>query len=184
MFSNAKQSLFPHKSLLLIFLLVLLVAIFSCGLFQAFGHAADSSVSLAGCDTVFSLTNSGSPRDNIFLGLFFLAFTLLALSKFFSRTYNKVPGHYRPTFIFNTMQPLSSIYDSIREAFRRGIIHTQIYNFIVIANERYIHATFIDLSFGESVSDPSSRAKLTTGQAHAARFCLYSHFTKKIISII
>lgn len=117
---------FPFFRLLLIGLICL---IFTFIVFCEYSHNDPE------CKVHLFLTNQFQPKENILLYsilLFFIANLTFSLK----RNQNFLPGNISSfaSLIFLWFWQFGfKVYNSILEAFRRGIIHPQTYNFLVVS---------------------------------------------------
>lgn len=128
-----RNTLFLYKSVILGLVFVLLVAVLSCGYFPIVGHLAN--ITKAGCDKIIFLVNSSS-RDNISFALLlfsFIAFVILLRKSIINQRYLNVS--LRPSLIFlKVAKFIFKLYNPILQALRRGILHSQVYNFAIITD--------------------------------------------------
>lgn len=123
---NIKHLSFLRKTVLFGLMGLILIAIFSCGVFQTSGHHGGTDV--IECNTVASVIEGVSTRDfSLYMALFAIVASLsLAL---IGQTYHKT---IIPTLslmgVGRFLEHPRLFLDSMREAFRRGLIHPQVYN--------------------------------------------------------
>lgn len=104
----------------------ILVAVFSCGTFQTFGHHGGAD--MIECDIVASVTEGVSIRDfALYAALFAMIASLLLVLT--DQIHNKTPTPAPQSTIVSQLRGQPPLFsDSIREAFRKGLIHPQVYN--------------------------------------------------------
>lgn len=103
-----------------------------CGHFQTAIHFPGVSTS-ANCSGSAFLTSYMMPnKDNIFsYGLFLLALIILIAFALSRKKYSNIFAHQ--IYIFpKPVDYIATLYNQLLEAFRRGILHSQIYNFSFI----------------------------------------------------
>jgi len=131
---RAKKMLFSHKTVLMGLIFVLTFLILSCGHVQIIGHS--DGVSSAECNRSFFLANYTSTKDSnlLLLSTLLLAFVALALLR-----KNNIGNSQRldmfslPSLTFLKLNwSIVQLYDPILKAFRRGILHPQIYSPIFV----------------------------------------------------
>ncbi|MCH7759720.1 hypothetical protein IID20_05185 [Patescibacteria group bacterium] len=127
---NAKNILHSYKTVILGLIFILFVVVMFCGHIQLFSHSTSSSVS-AECNKTIFLTGYLSTRNNgiLYLLIFsFIALAVLIKGRLDRRRQDTVQDHPQFSFL-NIAQFIPKLYNPILKALRRGILHTQIYNF-------------------------------------------------------
>jgi len=123
---SARHLSFLRKAILFGFVVFILVSVFSCGMFQALGNHGGADV--IECDTVASVIGTVSIRDfALYAALVAIVVSLsLVLS---GTTYRKmlVPV-LSVTTVRRFLEHQRGFFNFLVEAFRRGLIHGQVYN--------------------------------------------------------
>jgi len=121
---------FP-KTLLTGLVFVLLISVLFCGHIQIGNHSVGAEA--VECSSSFFSSNYISTKnDAISLSLLFFSFVVLVLLiKNTVTSQNRFDVFFWPPFIFfRIAQLLSQLRNPILKAFRRGILHPQIYNVV------------------------------------------------------
>jgi len=126
----------PYKLAALGLVLVLLMIVLSCGSFQAVSHSGGATA--MDCQGIVPLASMGHTinRDNVIDALLLLSLVVLfvLIRNTVSRRQD-VDTSLRNSFVLIKVgQFISKLYNPILKAFRRGIIHTQIYNFAQVTD--------------------------------------------------
>jgi len=131
MFNKLRSVLLSNKLILAAILLLFIVSIFSCSGSQISSHFNGSPIEIMECSPIFLVNNSITLKSGLLLGVFILFFTSLVLNKFLFEKNNGIHKYLLSILIFNTIEFFLSFYNSIKEAFRRGIINPKIYSGVI-----------------------------------------------------
>jgi len=132
---DVKNALYSYKTVVLGLVFVLFMLVLFCGHIQAVNHSTGAEGTE--CSRSLLLANYIPTKDSgLFLSLLLFSFIALALLIKSSMSFRQNSGIiFRPPLTYlKVAQLIPKLYNPILEALRRGIIHSQIYNFASISN--------------------------------------------------
>ena len=120
---------FHRKTALFGLLLLLFVVTFSCGQFYLGDHNGTFGIEAIGCSIVTSTSSLFSSKESLLLiGMLLLLVALISFARRFSRQEKSYTLDSTEQSVVNIFKQIKTIPNQMREAFRKGIVHSQIYN--------------------------------------------------------
>jgi len=130
-----KKIPYSYKIVILGLVFVLLMLVLFCGYIQSANHSAGGEGAI--CSRSLLLANYISVKNSsLLLSVLFFSFVVLALlikSIINLRQGFDAPFRQSITFL-KIAQSIPKLYNPILKALRRGILHSQIYNFALISS--------------------------------------------------